>query len=114
MGKADAIFSPIDNTIASAMPIVAQVAKKAKIPVYVGADSMVKDGGLATYGINYKVLGQETANMVSAILNGQKPGDIPVKTMSDMNIYINEDTANAIGVKIPDDVMKEAAQIFGK
>jgi putative ABC transport system permease protein len=29
------------------MPIVAQVANKAKIPFYVGADSMVKDGGLA-------------------------------------------------------------------
>lgn len=113
-GKVDAIFSPIDNTVASAMPIVAQVATKAKVPVYVGADSMVKDGGLATYGINYKVLGQETANMVAAILKGKKPGDIPVKSMSDMNIYINKDTANAIGVKIPDDVMKEAAQVFGK
>jgi len=113
-GKVDAIFSPIDNTVASAMPIVAQVANKAKIPVYVGADSMVKDGGLATYGINYEVLGQETANMVAEILKGKKPGDIPVKSMSDMDIYINKDTANAIGVKIPDDVMKEAAQVFGK
>lgn len=113
-GKADAIFSPIDNTVASAMPIVAQVANKAKIPVYVGADSMVKDGGLATYGINYEVLGQETANMAAEILKGKKPGDIPVKSMSDMNIYLNKDTANAIGVKIPDDVMKEAAKVFGK
>ncbi len=96
------------------MPIVAQVANKAKIPVYVGADSMVKDGGLATYGINYTVLGQETANMASEILKGKKPGDIPVKTISDVKIYINKNTANAIGVKIPDDVMKEAAQVFGK
>jgi putative ABC transport system substrate-binding protein len=52
VGKADAVFSPIDNTVASAMPLVAQVANKAKKPVYVGADSMVKDGGLATFGIN--------------------------------------------------------------
>ena len=114
VGKVDAIFSPIDNTIASAMPIVAQVANKAKIPVYVGADSMVKDGGLATYGINYTVLGQETANMVTEILKGKKPGDIAVKTMTDIDIYVNQDTAKAIGVKIPDDVLKEAAQVFGK
>ncbi len=114
VGKADAIFSPIDNTIASAMPVVAQVAKQAKIPVYVGADSMVKDGGLATYGINYVVLGQETANMVVAILNGKKAGDIPVMTMKDMDIYLNQDTAKAIGIKIPAEVLKEAAQVFGK
>ncbi|NLV21767.1 MAG: ABC transporter substrate-binding protein, partial [Syntrophomonadaceae bacterium] len=84
VGKVDAMFCPIDNMIASAMPIVAQVAKKGKIPFYVGADSMVKDGGLATYGINYTVLGQETANMAAEILKGKKPGDIAVKTITDV------------------------------
>jgi putative ABC transport system substrate-binding protein len=113
-GKVDAIFSPIDNTVASAMPVVTQVANRAKVPVFVGADSMVKDGGLATYGINYDVLGQETANMAAEILNGKKAGDIPVMTMNDMDIYLNKDTAKAIGVTIPDDVTKEAATVFGK
>lgn len=111
-GKADAIFSPIDNTIASAMPIVAQEANKAKIPVYVGADSMVKDGGLATYGINYVILGQETANMAAEILKGKNPGDIPVKTITDVEIYLNKSTADAIGVTIPADVLKEAKEVF--
>lgn len=111
-GKVDAIFSPIDNTVASAMPVVTKVANQAKVPVYVGADSMVKDGGLATYGINYEILGQETANMATEILNGKNPGDIPVMTMTDMDIYLNKSTAAAIGVTIPDDVAKEAVQIF--
>jgi putative ABC transport system substrate-binding protein len=114
IGKVDAVFSPIDNTVASAMPLVAQVANKAKMPVYVGADSMVKDGGLATYGINYPVLGQETANMAVDILNGKKAGDIPVKSMTDMDIYLNQATAKAIGIDIPADVMKEAVQVFDK
>jgi putative ABC transport system substrate-binding protein len=112
-GKVDAIFSPIDNTIASAMPVVAQVADSAKKPVYVGADSMVKDGGLATYGINYTILGQETANMAVEILNGKNPGEIPVKTMTDMDIYVNKDTAKAIGITIPDDVLNEAKEVVG-
>ena len=111
VGKVDAVFSPIDNTVASAMPLVAQVANKAKKPVYVGADSMVKDGGLATFGINYTILGQETAQMAVEILNGKKAGDIPVKTMTDMDIYVNKDTAAAIGITIPDDVLK-AATVF--
>lgn len=113
-GQVDAIFSPIDNTIAMAMPVVAQVAESAKKPVYVGADSMVKDGGLATYGINYTVLGQETANMAFEILNGKKPGEIPIKTINDVKIYVNNDTAEAIGITIPPDVIKEAAQVFEK
>lgn len=110
--KADAIFSPIDNTVASAMPVVTQVANKKKIPVYVGADSMVKDGGLATYGINYPVLGKETAYMAVEILNGKNAGDIPVRMMTEMDIYINKNTADAIGITIPADVLEEAAQVF--
>lgn len=113
VGKVDAIFSPIDNTVATAMPVVAQTANKAKIPVYVGADSMVKDGGLATYGINYTILGKETGDMAVRILKGEKAGDIPVKTMTDMDIYVNKNTAQAIGVHLPDDVLKNAAQVFG-
>jgi len=112
VGKADAIFSPIDNTVASAMPVVAQVANKAKIPVYVGADSMVKDGGLATCGVNYTVLGKETGDMAMEILNGKKPGDMAVKRMTQMDIYLNKNTAQAIGITIPEDVLKEAAQVF--
>jgi len=112
--KVDAIFSPIDNTIASAMPVVAQVAKAAKIPVYVGADSMVNDGGLATYGINYVTLGHETAGMAAEILNGKNPGEMPVRTIKDVEIYVNQATADAIGITIPEDVLKEAAQVFGK
>jgi len=110
--KVDAIFSPIDNTVASAMPVVTQIANKAKKPIYVGADSMVKDGGLATYGINYKVLGKETGVMATEILKGKKAGDIPVKTMKEMDIYLNKTTAKAIGINLPDDVLKSAAQVF--
>lgn len=110
--KVDAIFSPIDNTIAAAMPIVSQVAENAKVPVYVGADSMVADGGLATYGINYIELGKETADMAIEILNGGNPGEMPVRTISEVEIYVNKKTADAIGITLPEDVLSEAAQVF--
>ncbi len=108
----DILFSPIDNTIASAMPIVAKTANDAGIPCYVGADSMVKDGGLATYGINYTILGAETAQMAIEIMNGTSAGDIPVRTMDEMNIYLNKTTADTLGITIPDEIMNKAAEIF--
>ena len=107
-GKADAVFSPIDNTVAATMPIISQTLIDAKIPFYVGADSMVNDGGLATYGINYTVLGKETGKMAAQVLNGTDPGTIPVMTMKDMNIYINQNTAEKIGVTFPQEVLDKA------
>lgn len=106
--KVDVVFSPIDNTVASSMAVVTDVFNDAKIPYFVSSDSMVEDGGLATYGIDYTVLGKETASMAARILKGEKPSTMAVKKMSDMNIYINTDTAKAIGVDIPKTVLDKA------
>lgn len=106
--KVDVVFSPIDNTVASSMAVVTEVFNNAKIPYFVSSDSMVEDGGLATYGIDYTILGKETASMAAKILEGEEPSTMAVKKMSDMNIYINTDTAKAIGVDIPKTVLDKA------
>lgn len=107
--EVDAGFSPIDNTVATAMAAVSEAAKEAKKPMYVGADSMVIDGGFATLGIDYTDLGKETANMADQILKGEKkPSEIPVKVFdTDLHKYVNKTVAEAIGVTIPDDVLND-------
>lgn len=110
-GKCDAVFSPIDNTVASAMSVASKVFTDAKIPFYVGADSMVNDGGLATYGINYESLGAETAKMAAEVLEGGDTSTMPVKVMDDMQAYVNKTTADAIGIAIPEDILEQAQNL---
>lgn len=110
-GQVDAIFSPIDNTIANAMTTVAQYAREQKIPVYPAADSMVQDGGFATKGINYTNLGKETALIASKILQGTPVSEIPVVILQDLDTVINTDTAEILGIDIPEDIM-DSAKIF--
>ena len=94
---ADAIFSPNDNTVASGMAALSQIALDAGVPYYVGADSMVQDGGFATCGINYEELGRETARMTLEILEGKKAGELPVKVFKDnLNVYINQKALDAL------------------
>ncbi len=106
--KADIVYSPIDNTIASAMAVATEVFNNAQIPFYVSADSMVQDGGLATYGIDYTVLGKETAKMVAAVLGGSDTAAMPVVKMSDMQVYVNTTTAVALGIEIPQNILDKA------
>ena len=106
--KVDVVFSPIDNTIASSMAVVTDIFNQADIPYYVSADSMVKDGGLATYGIDYTVLGKKKKKMIADILGGADPATMAVKKMSDMSVYVNTDTAKEIGVEIPKAVLDKA------
>ncbi len=100
LGKCDALFVPIDNTVASAMAVLADEAIQAKKPVYVAADSLVADGGLAAVGVNYTNLGSQTADMVLKIVTGTPVSQVPVEVLRDNNLVINGDTARAIGVDI--------------
>lgn len=107
VGKVDAFFTPNDNMVASAMGIYCQVAEQAKMPLYVGADSMVTDGGLATVGIDYTVLGKQTAQMAARLIGGAAISDTPVEQIAEYAKMINMDTANKIGVTIPDSLREE-------
>lgn len=100
LAKCDALFVPIDNTVATAMSVLAEEAIQAKKPVYVAADSMVKDGGLASVGVNYTNLGKQTADMALKILTGTAAKDIPVEVLKENNIVVNSETAAAIGVDV--------------
>ena len=100
LSKCDAIFAPIDNTVASAMGVLADEAIKAGKPVYVAADSMVNDGGLATVGVNYTNLGTQTADMLLKVLTGTPVCEVPVEVLKENAVVVNEETAAAIGVDV--------------
>lgn len=106
VGKVDAIFTPNDNTVASAMSVLSSEAIKAGIPVYVGADSMVKDGGFATIGIDYKVLGRQVAAMSKRILDGEAIKENPVEIINQYSNMINITTAKALGINIDEETLK--------
>lgn len=106
-GKVDVIYSPTDNMIAAGMPLVAQVAIENKIPTIVGEEGMCKAGGLATYGINYYELGKQTARMAVRILKGEsKPAEMPIEYLNTCDFLVNEETAKALGITIPADLLK--------
>lgn len=103
----DAYFTPNDNTVASAMAAYVQVADKAKLPIYCGADSMVNDGGFATVGINYDVLGEQVGKMVERIVKGEKISDNPVEEIAKFSKIINGKKAKELSIELPKDQLDQ-------
>lgn len=102
VGKVDAIYAPTDNMIAAGMATVSQVAETAKIPLIVGEEGMVGNGGLATYGISYYNLGKLTAKQaVSIFEEGKTPKDMPIEYLQDCDLFINTELAERMGLEIP-------------
>lgn len=80
VGKVDAIYCPTDNVIAAGMTTVAMVADDNKIPVICGEESMVDNGGLCTYSIDYHELGKLAGNMAVSILkDGKDPASMAIE-----------------------------------
>ena len=108
--KCDAIFAPNDNTVASSMDLIGPACLAAKVPLYVGADSMVQDGGFLSVGINYQELGRETAKMVDKVLQGTDVKDIPVKVFNDnLSIYVNKNVLNQLGIELPSSIKEDTS-----
>ena len=53
------------------MPTLIKVTNQAKLPVICGEPNMVKNGGLATIGIDYYELGKIAGDMGADILDGK-------------------------------------------
>ncbi|MBE0067820.1 ABC transporter substrate-binding protein [Thermoanaerobacterium thermosaccharolyticum] len=112
VGKVDAIWLPTDNTVASSVAAIIKVANSAKIPVVVAEKGMVEGGSLATLGISYSDLGYQAGSMAIKILKGEKPANIKVETAKNLQLIINQKEADAIGLKIPDSIMKKAQEVI--
>ena len=97
--KADAVFTPTDNTVMTAELAIYEALSKAGIPHYTGADSFALNGAFLGYGVDYANLGAETANMVSGILlDGSKPSATPVLTFDNGTATINTDICKELGL----------------
>ncbi len=108
VGSADAIFVPNDSVIQAAMPLVAEVARDAKIPVYGSSAVMVDSGAFATVAITDTEIGAISADMAVQYLEGTAIANIPAQVVPANAIVINETTANLLEITFSDDMKAKA------
>ncbi|ADL12957.1 ABC transporter substrate-binding protein [Acetohalobium arabaticum] len=111
-GKVDAFYVPTDNTVASAVESVVKVANENDLPLIVGEEEVVERGGLATIGINYYQLGQQTGSMAAEVIAGADPAQMPIEYLEGAELVINKEAAKEMNVDLPDDIVNRAANII--
>jgi putative ABC transport system substrate-binding protein len=58
-------------------------------------------GGLASYGPSLSETWRQSALIVTKILRGAKPSDMPVEQPARFELVINQKTAKALGLELP-------------
>ena len=70
------------------------------------------EGGLLAYGSRLTETYRQLAHFASRILNGAKPGELPIEQPTRFEFVVNMNTARAIGLAIPPSLRVRATKVI--
>ena len=106
----DCISNLTDNTVVSSLPTVLDAAKNAGIPVFGSEIEQVKNGCVASEGLDYIALGKKTGEMAARVLNGEKASEIPFETITEYSLYVNSEALAALDMAVPEALADSALE----
>jgi len=89
-----------------------EFAASRKLPAIYFVESFVKSGGLMSYGPDIVDAYRQAASYVDKILNGAKPGNLPVQQPTRFELAVNLKTAKALGLQFPQSLLLRANKVI--
>ncbi|REK69146.1 ABC transporter substrate-binding protein [Paenibacillus paeoniae] len=103
VGRVDAVYVTLDNTVVEGVEAIIDVVNKNKIPFFSADRDTVEKGAFATVGFKYFDHGYEVGQMAVEILkDGKKPGDLDVRTPEKLDFILNLSAAEDQGITVTD------------
>jgi ABC-type uncharacterized transport system substrate-binding protein len=111
--------SPNGGLIVAASPgatqhraLIVTLAARHRMPAIYASRFFVTDGGLISYGPDILDQYRRTAGYVDRILKGEKPADLPVQAPTKFELVINQKTAKALGIEMPETLLARADEVI--
>lgn len=108
LDEVDVLYTPTDNLIVSATPLVVSKTLEKKIPLIGCIEDQVNNGALATETIDYFKLGYQTGQVAVKIIKGEKVSEIPVETLTNTELILNETTAKLLNIELSKELLSRA------
>jgi len=110
--RADALLVSSDPLYFDQRVQLAALASRYAIPAMYHDRQLVDAGGLMSYGARipdgYRLVGTYTGR----ILNGEKPGDLPVQQSTRVELIINREVASALNLTVPPSLLAIADEVI--
>ena len=92
--------------------VIIALAARHRLPAVYALRGFVTEGGLISYGIDVAEPYRLAAGYVDRILRGEKAADLPVQAPTKYEMVLNEKTARALGLQVPDSVLVRADEVI--
>jgi putative ABC transport system substrate-binding protein len=83
-----------------------------RLPTLFFDKDAVKHGMLMSYGTDILAASRRQAYFVDRILKGAKPADLPVEQPAKFVLPINQKTAKALGMNVPENLLASADEVI--
>ena len=111
-GHADALFIAADGFFASRRAQLITLTARDRIPAAYWERDFVAAGGLMSYGTDVSDMFRQVGVYTGSILKGAKPAELPVLQSTKFEFVINLQTARALGIEIPRDILSIADDVI--
>jgi putative tryptophan/tyrosine transport system substrate-binding protein len=91
---------------------IAGLAMRRRLPTLYFSKDPVKAGILMSYGPDILAASRRQAYFVDRILKGTKPADLPVEQPAKFELAINQKTAKALGLNVPESLLASADEVI--
>jgi putative ABC transport system substrate-binding protein len=92
--------------------LICDFAIKERLPAFTASTRHVDRGCLMAYAVNTLDLYRRAAAFVDKILNGARPGNLPIEQPTRFELVINQRTAKALGLSIPPAILLRADRVI--
>jgi putative ABC transport system substrate-binding protein len=111
-GRVHAIITTAGPVVFAQRKSIVVLAANHRLPAMYPQKEFVEDGGLMSYGVDFRDIYRRGAIYVDKILKGAKPADLPVERPTRFEFLINLKAAKQIGVTIPPNVLARADKVI--
>ena len=110
--QVDAIIVNSHGDLLTHRGLIVELAEKNRLPAIYPWREYVEEGGLMAYATDLVELSRRMASDVQQILDGTKPGDIPIYQPTKYEFLINLKAAEAIGLTLPSSLLARADEVL--